>query len=122
MTPIVFFQRRCLHPQLPVCAYCSVCKLDGWYSEPKVQTKESDRPENPPDLFECTVCLDIVHPRCVEKAPGLGKVNSDLSNSWECAKCANSGFSNVPSRAAGKRSISETEGGGASPEKKSKAE
>lgn len=81
-------KRRCLHPQLPVCAMCSICKLDGWYSEPKIQFKECDRPEKPPDLYECTVCLDIVHPKCVEKTIGLGKVNADLSNSWECAKCA----------------------------------
>ncbi len=108
-----------------MCAFCSVCKLDGWFSEPKVQTKESDRPDNPPDLFECTVCLDIVHPRCVENSPGLGKVNPDLSNSWECAKCANSGFANVPSRAAcgGKRKEEANEDAGESeetPEKKAK--
>ena len=49
-------------------------------------------------LDECTVCLDIVHPRCVEKTIGLGQINHDLSNSWECAKCSNSGYSTVPSR------------------------
>ena len=97
-------QRRCLRPQLPVCAYCSICKLDGWYNEPKVQGKESERPEKSPDLFECTVCLDIVHPRCVQgQGQGLGKVNEDLSNSWECAKCADSGFQTVPSRTTGKK-------------------
>ncbi len=131
-------KRRCLHPQLPVCAFCSVCKLDGWYSEPKVQTKESDRPDNPPDLYECTVCLDIVHPRCVENAAGLGKVNKDLSNSWECAKCANSGFVSVPSRTTtttttavtsgqatngvNKRGISEEDGSATLPDKKQKTE
>ena len=68
-------QRRCLHPQLPVCAYCSYCKLDGWMNEPKVQGKEAERPEQPPNLFECTVCLDIVHPQCAEKDVGLGRKN-----------------------------------------------
>ena len=82
-----------------MCAYCSICKLDGWFQEPKVQSKESDRPEKPPELFECTVCLDIVHPQCAEKTTGVGRVNNDLSNSWECAKCQNSGYSTVPSRA-----------------------
>jgi len=91
-------KRRCLHPQLPVCAYCSVCRLDGWFNEPKVQGKETDRPEEPPQLFECTVCLDIMHPQCAEKTVGLGRINNDLSNSWECNKCINSGFSTVPSR------------------------
>ena len=91
-------KRRCLHPQLPVCAHCSHCRLDGWYNEPKVQGKEAERPEQPPDLFECTVCLDIVHPRCAEKIMGTGRLNNDLSNSWECAKCINSGYSTVPSR------------------------
>ena len=115
-------KRRCLQPQLPVCAYCSYCKLDGWGNEPKVQGKETERPEQPPDLFECTVCLDIVHPKCAERNCGLGRKNDgmyvaflkmsiipnyyvvlihifpDLSNSWECAKCMNSGYSSVPSR------------------------
>jgi len=69
-------------------------------NEPKVQTgKESERPEEPPNLFECTVCLDILHPECAEKTMGRGQVNSELSNSWECSKCINSGYSSAPSRA-----------------------
>ena len=68
-------KRRCLHPQLPVCAYCSLCRLDGWFNEPKVQGKETERPEDPPQLFECTVCLDIMHPQCAEKTIGKGNVN-----------------------------------------------
>ena len=75
---LFFFQRRCLHPQLPVCAYCSYCKLDGWFNEPKVQGKETERPEQPPNLFECTVCLDIVHPGCAEKAIGKGRKNDGM--------------------------------------------
>ena len=74
-------QRRCLQPQLPICAYCSVCKLDGWYAEPKALTgvkAEAERPDTPPKLFECTVCLDIVHPDCVEATDGLGKVNQGI--------------------------------------------
>lgn len=85
-------RRRCLHPQLPICAYCSECKLDGWYNEPKLQVKETERPDEPPKLYECTVCLDIMHPDCAEKKMGLGKINNDLSNSWECARCLNQGF------------------------------
>ena len=50
-------------------------------------SKEDSHPDEPPNLYECTVCLEIVHPQCVEKTVGLGKVNKDLSNSWECAKC-----------------------------------
>ena len=86
-------------------------RLDGWFNEPKVQGKETDRPEEPPQLFECTVCLDIMHPQCAEKTIGFGRVNPDLSNSWECNKCANSGYSNVPSRQAksDKRESSEIE-------------
>ena len=84
-------KRRCLHPQLPVCAHCSICNLDGWFNTPKLQGKEAERPEEPPNLYECIVCLDIVHPRCIEKTVGLGQINHDLSNSWECAKCSNSG-------------------------------
>ena len=78
MSEFIFFQRRCLHPQLPVCAYCSYCKLDGWFNEPKVQGKETERPEQPPNLFECTVCLDIVHPGCAEKAIGKGRKNDGM--------------------------------------------
>ena len=81
-------KRRCLHPQLPVCAHCSICNLDGWFNTPKLQGKEAERPEEPPNLYECIVCLDIVHPRCIEKTVGLGQINHDLSNSWECAKCS----------------------------------
>ena len=44
-------------------------------NEPKVQGKEAERPEQPPNLFECTVCLDIVHPQCAEKDVGLGRRN-----------------------------------------------
>ena len=43
-------KRRCLHPQLPVCAHCSICNLDGWFNTPKVQGKEAERPEEPPNL------------------------------------------------------------------------
>ena len=72
-------KRRCLHPQLPVCAYCSHCGLDGWFQTPKVQGKETERPEEPPALFECTVCLDIMHPECAEKTIGSGRVNNGKS-------------------------------------------
>ena len=33
----------------------------------------------------------------------FGKVNKDLSKSWECTKCADSGFQTVPSRTTGKK-------------------
>ncbi|TRY62626.1 hypothetical protein TCAL_16657 [Tigriopus californicus] len=109
-------KRRCLHPQLPVCAHCSICMLDGWFKEPKLQSKDVDRPstDDPPNLYECTVCLDIVHPECAEKSSGLGNINKDLSNSWECAKCSRSGFSQVPSRhtASKKRPLNNREEGG----------
>ena len=117
------FQRRCLHPQLPVCAYCSVCNLDGWMNEPKVQGKETDRPDEPPNLFECTVCLDIMHPQCAEKSIGRGQINPDLSNSWECAKCINSGFSSAPSRStSGSKRPNEDSSGGSPAGKKSKVD
>ncbi|QQP55631.1 Uncharacterized protein FKW44_000027, partial [Caligus rogercresseyi] len=95
-------------PQLPICAFCSVCNLDGWFGIPRLQSKESERPEEPPNLFECTVCLEIIHPACAEKTSGLGKINSELCNSWECGKCANSGFGTAPSRIR-KRKLSEEE-------------
>ena len=63
-----------------------------WLQVPQAGRKESERPEDPPNLYECTVCLEIVHPQCVEKTRGLGQINPDLSNSWECAKCINEGF------------------------------
>jgi len=110
-------KRRCMQPQLPVCAYCSVCKLDGWYKEPKVgQNKENERPEEPPNLFECTVCLDIMHPECAEKTIGLGKINPDLSNSWECNRCLNSGYASAPSRAPTKRPAPVTPTSGVEPD------
>ena len=78
-----------LHPQLPISAYCAVCKLDRWQQVPQAGRKESKPPEDPPNLYECTVCLEYVHPQCVEKTRGLGRINPDLSNSWECAECFN---------------------------------
>ena len=50
-----------------------------WNNVPQAGRKEAERPEEPPNLFECTVCLDIVHPGCAEKTVGLGRVNPDLS-------------------------------------------
>jgi hypothetical protein len=29
-----------------------------------------EQASNPPDLFECTLCLDITHPKCCLDAPG----------------------------------------------------
>lgn len=89
--------------------------LDGWFKEPRLQSKDVERPstDDPPNLYECTVCLDIVHPECAEKSIGLGNINKDLSNSWECAKCSRSGFSQAPSRhgSSKKRSVNELEEG-----------
>ena len=65
-----------------------------WLQVPQAGRKESERPEDPPNLYECTVCLEIVHPQCVEKTRGLGQINPDLSNSWECAK-SGTGFSGM---------------------------
>ena len=51
-----------------------------WLQIPQAGRKESERPEDPPNLYECTVCLEIVHPQCAEKnGVGLGQVNPDLS-------------------------------------------
>ena len=73
--------RRCRHPQLPIGAFCAICELDRWLQIPQAGRKESEWPEEPPNLYECTVCLEIVHPQCIEKTIGLGQINSDLSNS-----------------------------------------
>jgi len=78
-------KRRCQRPTLPVAAACSVCGKDGWFEVPDYK-KTVDFSKNPPDLFECIVCFDIVHPKCAKQP---GEVVSGLSNSWTCHACLN---------------------------------
>ena len=79
-------KRRCLQPQLPINAHCSVCKLDGWMSDrERAPTRIST--EGPSTLMECTRCLDIVHFECARETTGMGEINEKLNNSWTCSKC-----------------------------------
>ena len=68
--------------------YNATFSLCSWNQVPQAGRKEAERPEEPPNLFECTVCLDIVHPGCVEKIAGLGQVNPDLSKYVERMLCS----------------------------------
>eukprot|EP00088_Acartia_fossae_P065207 TRINITY_DN8037_c0_g1_i4.p1 TRINITY_DN8037_c0_g1~~TRINITY_DN8037_c0_g1_i4.p1 ORF type:complete len:643 (+),score=120.25 TRINITY_DN8037_c0_g1_i4:74-2002(+) len=79
-------QRRCLKPQLPVAAACSVCDLDAWGEKPDPK-KVVDYAEHPPNLYECLKCFDIRHPECCEKQ---GEIISSLPNCWICSDCLTS--------------------------------
>lgn len=41
----------------------------------------------PSVLYECQLCFDIIHPRCVGINPLTIPFNEDLPNSWECFNC-----------------------------------
>lgn len=84
---------------LPVTAQCIFCHLDGWHKQPVTspQVKSQITQElGPSSLMECSVCYEITHPECAQKACGEGiqvngVVNEDLPNSWECPLCCMSG-------------------------------
>lgn len=78
--------RQCLRPMLPVTAACSVCNLDGWGQEPS-PLMGKPIPMTPSVLYECQLCFDVVHPRCVGINPLTIPFNEDLPNSWECFNC-----------------------------------
>lgn len=91
--------RQCLQPMLPITAQCVFCNLDGWRQQPitSPQAKSQISQEmGPSTLMECSVCYEIAHPDCAQKACDdttqvKGVVNEDLPNSWECPLCCISG-------------------------------
>lgn len=92
--------RQCLQPMLPVTAQCVYCNLDGWHQQPvsSPQAKQQQLAQDlgPSGLMECSVCYEIAHPECAQKAIGTeqklnGVINEDLPNSWECLSCCVSG-------------------------------
>lgn len=84
---------------LPITAQCVFCNLDGWRQQPitSPQAKSQISQEmGPSTLMECSVCYEIAHPDCAQKACDdttqvKGVVNEDLPNSWECPLCCISG-------------------------------
>lgn len=94
-------KRQCLQPMLPVTAQCTFCNLDGWRQTPVAapQAKSHNAQElGPSALMECSVCYEIAHTDCAQKACGdaeaSGSPNKDLPNSWECPLCCVSGKNN----------------------------
>lgn len=93
--------RQCLQPMLPVTAQCTFCNLDGWrqlpISSPQAKANNT-QDQGPSELMECSVCYEIAHPDCAQKACGdaqaNGSINKDLPNSWECPLCCVSGKNN----------------------------
>lgn len=91
--------RQCLQPMLPVTAQCVYCNLDGWRQQPVSSPQAKQQITNdlgPSALMECSVCYEIAHSDCAQKAIGpdqklSGVVNEDLPNSWECLRCCVSG-------------------------------
>ena len=49
-------KRRCLHPQLPICAFCSVCELDGFVEQIKRAAKFSQEQNANPFSLQLEQC------------------------------------------------------------------
>jgi len=79
-------KRRCSRPMLPVAAYCSICKLDGWGGQPDPRKSVSEMGGVASGLMECLICWDITHPSCHTQEV-QGQVLERLANSWECPLC-----------------------------------
>lgn len=94
--------RQCLQPMLPVTAQCVFCNLDGWRQPPVTSPQAKSHVSQdlgPSTLMECSVCYEIAHADCAQKANSEtsqvnGVVNEDLPNSWECPTCCVSGKNN----------------------------
>ncbi|KAJ8683024.1 hypothetical protein QAD02_018816 [Eretmocerus hayati] len=82
--------RQCLRPNLPATASCKYCGLDGWGQMPGPLCGKP-APTVPSSLMECSVCFEIVHPKCTNQDLEDIPISDDLPNSWECPNCCESG-------------------------------
>ncbi|XP_069508039.1 F-box/LRR-repeat protein 19 isoform X2 [Ambystoma mexicanum] len=91
--------RQCTAPVLPHTAVCHLCGDAG-----KEDTVEAEEEKFTLSLMECTICNEIVHPRCIKMGRADGIINEEIPNCWECPKCKQEGKSGKdPIDASGKR-------------------
>ncbi|XP_028269337.1 lysine (K)-specific demethylase 2Ba isoform X2 [Parambassis ranga] len=88
--------RQCIAPVLPHTAVCVVCKEAG-----KEDTLEDEEDKFNFMLMECSICNEIVHPKCLKVTDATGVVNDELPNCWECPKCNHAGKSGKQKRGPG---------------------
>jgi len=68
----------------PACI-CSICTLDGWFIDPKVEGIERNHSTN--SLMECEECCELVHFICLPDFGNTGAVRKESCNLWKCASC-----------------------------------
>ncbi|XP_051905828.1 F-box/LRR-repeat protein 19 isoform X1 [Hippocampus zosterae] len=78
--------RQCTAPVLPHTAVCLACGEAG-----KEDTVEGDEDKFSLSLMECTICNEIIHPRCLKMGKAEGIINDEIPNCWECPKCHKEG-------------------------------
>ncbi|XP_033853142.3 F-box/LRR-repeat protein 19-like isoform X2 [Acipenser ruthenus] len=78
--------RQCTAPVLPHTAVCLTCGEAG-----KEDTVEDEDEKFNQSLMECTICNEIVHPRCLKMSKAEGIINNEIPNCWECPKCNKEG-------------------------------
>ncbi|XP_061740726.1 F-box/LRR-repeat protein 19-like isoform X1 [Nerophis ophidion] len=78
--------RQCTAPVLPHTAVCLACGEAG-----KEDTVESEEDKFSWCLMECTICNEIIHPRCLQMGKAEGVINEEIPNCWECPKCHKEG-------------------------------
>ncbi|XP_077475898.1 F-box/LRR-repeat protein 19 [Stigmatopora argus] len=78
--------RQCTAPVLPHTAVCLSCGEAG-----KEDTVEGEEDKFSLSLMECTICNEIIHPRCLKMGKAEGIINDEIPNCWECPKCHKEG-------------------------------
>ncbi|XP_069634096.1 LOW QUALITY PROTEIN: F-box/LRR-repeat protein 19-like, partial [Haliaeetus albicilla] len=80
--------RQCTAPVLPHTAVCLACGEAG-----REEAAEGPEEKFELSLMECTLCSEIVHPRCLQMGRAEAVINPEIPNCWECPKCKREGRS-----------------------------
>ncbi|XP_067170981.1 LOW QUALITY PROTEIN: F-box/LRR-repeat protein 19 [Apteryx mantelli] len=80
--------RQCTAPVLPHTAVCLAC---GEAGREEAAAAAEERFEL--SLMECSICSEIVHPRCLQMGRAEAVINPEIPNCWECPKCKREGRS-----------------------------
>lgn len=101
--------RQCTAPVLPHTAVCRACGEAG-----REAAAEGEEERLELALMECSICSEIVHPRCLQMGRAEAVINPEIPNCWECPKCKREGRSakEVGEGGAKRRGEDGDEGGG----------